>query len=341
MRESALRGRARVHAHPASAYATRGEISYDTTTRSAIRDEHAEREIATAAHAIACAQAREIAASQHRRIGPSMTQELSGRVAIVTGGASGLGRATVELFVEEGARVVIADVDEQAGKELAGRLGGSAVFQKTDVSQPDQVQALVDLAVSRFGALHVMFNNAGISGARGGGFLEADLEDFERVMAVNLFGVMVGAQRAARQMVAQGGGGSIINTSSIGALLPGGGVMPYRTSKAAVVLFSKALAVELGEHGIRVNCLAPGLIETPMTKYDMAAVRSRMQPLNRKGTPADVANAALYLASDRSAQVTGLVLTVDGGTSVGPPSRPIREAAFGRGGGGGGGGDTR
>lgn len=261
-----------------------------------------------------------------------MTQELSGRVAVVTGGASGIGRATVELFAREGARVVIADVDEEAGRQLAAGLGEHAVFQRTDVSNAGEVQAAVDLAVERFGGLHVMCNNAGISGSRRGGFLEADLADFERVMAVNLFGVMIGSQRAARQMVKQGGGGSIINTSSIAALQPGGGVMPYRASKAGVVLFSQSLAVELGEHGIRVNCIAPGLIETPMTKYDMEAVIRRMQPLQRKGTPADVANAALYLASDRSAQVTGLVLPVDGGTSVGPPSRPLREAAAGRGG---------
>jgi len=256
-----------------------------------------------------------------------MSDELSGKVAIVTGGASGIGRATAGLFVEEGASVVVADVDVERGEEVAGSLGDAAVFQRTDVSDPDDVQALVDLAALRFGGLHVMFNNAGVPGATHGRFLDDDLEDFGRVMDVNLFGVMVGSQRAARHM-ARHGGGSIINTTSIAALRPGGGVMTYRASKAGVILFSQSLAIDLGEYGIRVNCIAPGLILTGMTTYDMEPVIRRMQPLKRKGMPADVANAALYLASERSAQVTGMVLPVDGGTSVGPPpSRPLQKAA--------------
>jgi NAD(P)-dependent dehydrogenase (short-subunit alcohol dehydrogenase family) len=253
-----------------------------------------------------------------------MARELSGKVAIVTGGASGIGRATVELFVEEGARVVVADVDSERGEELAAGLGEAAVFERTDVARADQVQELVDHAVARFGGLHVMFNNAGISGGSRGSFLDDDLKDFERVMAVNLFGVMVGSQRAARHMV-RSGGGSIINTASIAALRPGGGVMTYRASKAGVVLFSQSLAIDLGRYGVRVNCIAPGLIPTGMTSYDLEPVVRRMQPLRRRGLPADVANAALYLASERSAQVTGTVLPVDGGTSVGAPARPREE----------------
>jgi NAD(P)-dependent dehydrogenase (short-subunit alcohol dehydrogenase family) len=249
-----------------------------------------------------------------------MGRELSGKVAIVTGGASGIGRATAELFVEEGARVVVADVDVERGEDVAARLGEGAVFQRTDVARAEQVQQLVDLAVERFGGLHVMFNNAGIPGGHGR-FLDDDLGDFERVMAVNLFGVMVGSQRAARHMV-KSGGGSIINTTSIAALRPGGGVMTYRASKAGVIVFSQSLAIDLGPHGVRVNCIAPGLIPTGITNYDMEPVIRRMQPLRRKGMPTDVANAALYLASDRSAQVTGAVLPVDGGTSVGAPARP-------------------
>jgi len=250
-----------------------------------------------------------------------MGDELSGKVAIVTGGASGIGRATAELFVEEGAKVVIADVDEERGGDVAAKLGAAAVFERTDVSQPDAIQALVDFAVAHFGGLHVMFNNAGISGANRGRFLDDDFRDFERVMAVNLLGVMVGSQRAARHMVDHGGG-SIINTTSIAALMPGGGVMTYRASKAGVIAFSKSIAIDLGEYRIRVNCIAPGLIPTGMTTYEMEPVIRRMQPLQRKGLPADVADAALYLASDRSAQVTGMVLPVDGGTSVGAPARP-------------------
>lgn len=252
-----------------------------------------------------------------------MGHELSGKVVVVTGGAGGIGRATAELFVEEGARVVIGDVDAERGEELARKLGEAAVFKRADVARANEVQALVDLALARFGALHVMFNNAG-TGSKIRPFLEDDLMDFQRVTAVNLFGVMVGTQRAARHM-AKHGGGSIINTSSIAALRPGGGVMIYRASKAGVIQFSKSIAIELGRFGIRVNCIAPGLIPTAITNYDMIPVRRRMQPLNREGMPVDVANAALYLASDRSAQVTGMVLPVDGGASVGPPARPVEE----------------
>jgi NAD(P)-dependent dehydrogenase (short-subunit alcohol dehydrogenase family) len=139
-------------------------------------------------------------------------------------------------------------------------------------------------------------------------------------MAVNVFGVMVGTQRAARHM-AKHGGGSIINTTSTAGIKPGRGVMIYQASKAAVVHVSKSLALDLAEHGIRVNCIAPGHIPTGMTKYDMAEVIRRNQPLQRQGMPIDVAYAALYLASERSAQVTGLVLPVDGGTTVGSPVR--------------------
>jgi NAD(P)-dependent dehydrogenase (short-subunit alcohol dehydrogenase family) len=252
-----------------------------------------------------------------------MSHELSGKIAIVTGGAGGIGRATAELFVEEGARVVIADVDAERGEDLAAKLGEASVFKRTDVSRADEVQELVDLAVAHFGGLHVMFNNAG-TGSKIGSFLDDDLQDFQRVMAVNLFGVMIGSQRAARHM-AKHGGGSIVNTTSIAALRPGGGVLSYRASKAGVILFSQSIAIELGGYGIRVNCIAPGLIPTGITNYDMTPVRSRMQPLNREGMPVDVANAAVYLASDRSAQVTGMVLPVDGGASVGPPARPPSE----------------
>lgn len=249
-----------------------------------------------------------------------MPHELSGKVAIVTGGASGIGRATAELFVEEGARVVIADVDVERGEDVAAKLGEAAVFKRTDVANADEIQDLVDHTVARFAGLHVMFNNAGIPGSTGGRFLDDDLRDFGRVMAVNLFGVMVGSQRAARHM-ASSGGGSIINTASIAALKPGGGVMTYRASKAGVIVFSQSLAIDLGPRGVRVNCIAPGLIPTAITSYDMDSVVRRIQPLDRQGMPADVANAALYLASERSAQVTGIVLPVDGGTSVGAPAR--------------------
>ena len=252
-----------------------------------------------------------------------MGRELSGRVAIVTGGATGLGRATVERFVEEGAAVVVADVDATRGEALAQQLGGSAAFKHTDVADADEVQALVDFAVARFGGLHVVFNNAGIAEPIGG-FLDADLKNFQRMMAVNLFGVMVCSQRAARHM-AKHGGGAIINNSSIGGISAGGGVMTYRAAKAAVIHFSKCTAIELAPYAIRVNCIAPGHIATEMTPYDMSKVVRLTQPLQRQGTPRDVANAALWLASEQSAQLTGVVIPVDGGTTTGAPVTLMRE----------------
>src|SRR5215510_11908442 len=189
-----------------------------------------------------------------------MGQELAGRVAIVTGGAGGIGRATVERFVEEGARVVIADVDAAGGEAVAAGLGEAAAFKRTDVASTDDVQALVDFAVGRFGGLHVMFNNAGIGGSFKR-FLDDDLSDFDRVIAVNLRAVMVGSQRAARHMAGHGGG-VIVNTTSIGGINAGPGVMTYRATKAAVIHFTRSIAIELAQHSIRVNCIAPAHIPT-------------------------------------------------------------------------------
>jgi NAD(P)-dependent dehydrogenase (short-subunit alcohol dehydrogenase family) len=253
-----------------------------------------------------------------------MGQELAGKVAIVTGGAGGLGRATVELFVEEGARVVIADVDTEGGKALATELGPAVAFQRTDVVDADEIQRAVDFAVGELGGLHIMVNNAGIGGSHKR-FLDDDFEDFERTMAVNIFGVLVGSQRAARHMV-EHGGGVITNITSIGGINAGPGVMAYRASKAAVIHLSRSIAIELARRGIRVNCIAPAHIPTAMNAtFDQEAIVQAMQPLPRLGSPRDVAEAVLYLSSDRAAQVTGIVLPIDGGTTAGPPHRPTKE----------------
>jgi NAD(P)-dependent dehydrogenase (short-subunit alcohol dehydrogenase family) len=267
-----------------------------------------------------------------------VVSELAGKVAIVTGGASGIGRATVERFVAEGARVVIADVEDDRGEELAAALGPEALFVRTDVSDPDQVGALVAAAVEKFGGLHVMVNNAGVSGTMHRRFLDDDLADFHRVMAVNVLGVMAGTRDAARHM-ASSGGGSIINLTSIGGIQAGGGVMTYRASKAAVIQFTKSAAIELAYYEIRVNAIAPGNIPTPLLKTSAtgmdpaelaryeAGIRQTMRddrPLKREGTPGDIAEAALYFAGDRSRYVTGTVLPVDGGTVAGKVIRSKR-----------------
>ena len=263
-----------------------------------------------------------------------MVDELAGKVAIVTGGASGIGRGTVERFVAEGARVVIADIEEDRGEALAAELGADALFQRTDVSDPEQVGTLVAATVEKFGGLHVMVNNAGVSSTMHPRFLDDDLADFHRVMSVNVLGVMAGTRDAARHMAAHGGG-SIINMTSIGGIQAGGGEMTYRASKAAVIQFTKSAAIELAYYEIRVNAIAPGNIPTPLLattvkmnpeelERNEAAIRETMRadrPLKREGTPADIAEAALYFASDRSRYVTGTVLPVDGGTVAGKAIR--------------------
>ncbi len=262
-----------------------------------------------------------------------MAQELAGKVAVITGGASGIGRATVELFVAEGAKVVVADVNEVQGQELVAQLGPATVFRKTDVSSVDDVKALVDFAVEQFGGLHIMFNNAGISGAMNARFLDDDLKDFSKVIGVNLLGVMAGVRYAGEQMRRQGGG-VIINNASIAGVLAGQALMCYRASKAAVIQFSKSVAIDLAEYNIRVICLAPGHIRTPLTSFappgSTPEVEARVkkavgaafdvnQPLKRQGRPEDVAQTVLFMASDRSAQITGVVLPIDGGITAGDP----------------------
>ena len=260
-----------------------------------------------------------------------MTDELAGKAAIVTGGASGLGEGLARRFAAEGAKVLIADVDRDGGAALAADIGANAQFVEADVSDMDQVSDLVTTAVDRFGGLHVMVNNAGVSGTMHFRLLDDDLADFHKVMSVNLLAVMAGTRDAARHMK-DNGGGSIINVTSIGGILAGGGVMTYRASKAAVIQFTKSAAIELAHYEIRVNAIAPGNIRTGIVRKSAtgedlekleefeARIREQMRndrPLKREGTVEDVAEAALYFATDRSRYVTGTVLPVDGGTVAG------------------------
>jgi NAD(P)-dependent dehydrogenase (short-subunit alcohol dehydrogenase family) len=273
-----------------------------------------------------------------------VSNELAGKVAIVTGGASGIGRGTVERFLAEGAKVVIADVQRELGEALAADAGGDAIFHYTDVGEQAQVGQVVNVAVEKFGGLHVMVNNAGRSSPMKKGLFHDDFAEFDSVMRINLLGVMAGTRDAARHM-ADHGGGSIINISSIGGVLAGGGVTTYRASKAAVIHFSKSAAIELAQYEVRVNCIAPGNIPTPLlqtaasdedraglAKFE-ARIRQQMRddrPLKREGTAEDVAEAVLYYAGDRSRYVTGTVLPVDGGTVAGkvmPPRRPKPESS--------------
>ena len=263
-----------------------------------------------------------------------MSSELAGKVAVVTGGASGLGLGMVETFLAEGARVVIADVNLEAGAEVAARLGEEAAFRHTDVADPGDVTGLVRFAMERFDGLHVMVNNAAIPGPMFPGLLATEFDAFDRIMRVNLLGVMAGTQQAARQMAATGGG-SIINLSSIAGLQATAGPVMYAASKAAIVMFTKCAAIDLGEHAVRVNCIAPAHIETSIlskllddlpqeerekTLKNIRAGMQLRQPLQRQGMAKDVAEAAVFFASDRSCYVTGTVLSVDGGAAAGAPS---------------------
>jgi NAD(P)-dependent dehydrogenase (short-subunit alcohol dehydrogenase family) len=264
-----------------------------------------------------------------------MANELQDKVAIVTGGASGIGAGIAERFAAEGAQVVIADLNQERGEALADKLGAGVCFKKTDTSNAEQVAALVDHAVKTFGGLHVMVNNAGVSGARHPTLLADDFADFHRVLGVNLLGVMMGTRDAARYM-SQHGGGSVINITSIGGMNPGPSLWAYNSSKAAVIHFTRSAAIELGGYGVRANCIAPGNIETPIMAETMAGhlppeekaavlknIRAFLisrQPLQLQGMPEDTAQAALFFASDRSRYITATVMPVDGGLVAGSPA---------------------
>ena len=249
---------------------------------------------------------------------------MQGRVAVVTGGASGIGEATVRRFVQEGALVVVADLQRGPGEALVAELGDSTLFAATDVTSEADVAAAVDLAVSRFGRLDVMFNNAGIIGAVGP-VAETSIESWDRTVAVLMRGVFLGMKHAARVMVPQRAG-SIISTSSTAGLMGGLGPHCYTACKHAVIGLTKSVASELSRKGIRVNAISPGSTVSPMTADFVAGdhtalgateqALASMSPLGIAGLPIDIANAALYLACDESRNVTGQTIVVDGGQTT-------------------------
>ncbi len=261
-----------------------------------------------------------------------MAGELAGKVAIVTGGTMGIGAGIAELFAEEGAKVVIAGRSEAEGEAVAAKLGGTVRFRRADVSSRADVQALVDYTLAEFGALDAIVNNAAITGAFHNRFLDDDMNDFDEVLHINLAGVMLCSQIAGRHMAARRSG-SIVNISSIGAAIPGFALVTYRAAKAGVENFSRSLAIDLGEYGVRVNAIEPGHIPTRLNDFAahpgltpeqhaeltviIDTIYNADQPLKRRGSPRDLANAALFFASDRSTYVTGQVIAIDGGVTAG------------------------
>jgi len=254
--------------------------------------------------------------------------ELDGRVAIITGGASGIGAATVRLFVESGARVVIGDLQSDLGDALARELSPSVIFQKTDVSKEDDVLTLVSRAETAFGRLDSIFNNAGFGGALGG-IAETPVEEWDLTFDVLVRGVFLGMKHAAPLLRRQGG--SIISTASDAAFIGGYSPHAYAAAKAAVIQLTKSVSLELAEDRVRVNCICPGFIATPLALNTVGKPASAMedrkswlvqaQPIERPGEPRDIAEMALFLASDRSGFVTGQAFAVDGGFSAGRPWR--------------------
>lgn len=245
-----------------------------------------------------------------------MPSTLDGKAALITGAASGIGRAIAIRFAEAGADVVVADVQREPreGGKPTDELLADAVFVETDVSEVADLRAAVETAVESFGGLDVMVNNAGIF--PGSQPIETVTEeDYDRLIDINLKGVYFGSKIAAEAMRERGEGGSIINLSSIAGLIGYDEAAAYCASKGGVTNLTRELAVELGDDGIRVNAINPGVIETAMTTDDAPIVGTMDEqiPLHRDGQPEDVAGAALFLASDDSAYVTGHNLVVDGG----------------------------
>ncbi|CAA9532278.1 MAG: 3-oxoacyl-[acyl-carrier protein] reductase [uncultured Sphingosinicella sp.] len=251
---------------------------------------------------------------------------LKEKVAIVTGAASGIGRATARLFASEGAHVVAADLNQPESAD-------NIVGVRCDAGNEDDVQHLIRSAVARFGGLDIVFANAGVSGGLAGLF-DQSVEDWQQILQVNLIGPFLAIKHAA-PIIKERGGGSIICTASVAGLRSGAGGPAYSASKAGVISLVRTAAQQLATANVRVNAICPGLIETGMTQpiYDRARERGveeklgHLNPLRRGGEPHEIANAALFLASDESSYVNGHALVVDGGLSS---SHPINRQDYGR-----------
>ena len=249
-----------------------------------------------------------------------MPGKLVGKVALVTGGASGIGRATALAFARESAKLIIADMNEDGGHQTVHMIteqGGEATFVRTDVSRAVEVQALISQAVATYGRLDCAHNNAGISG--GGHALTAEYAEdtWHQVIAINLTGVWLCMKYEIPQMLQQGSG-AIVNTASVAGLIGGRGLAAYVASKHGVVGLSKTAALEYAQQGIRVNCVCPGVIQTPMTARGLSDPERRAriiatEPIGRVGTPEEIAEAVVWLCSEAASFVTGHTMTVDGG----------------------------
>ncbi len=250
-----------------------------------------------------------------------MVDRLKGKVAIVTGAGSGIGRASAILFAREGAKVVVADYDEKGGKgtaNLIAKAKGKAVFVKADVSKDSDAKAIVAAAVRSFGKLNILYNNAGI--VRWGNAVECTEADWNRVIDINLKGAWLCSKYAIPEMI-KAGGGSIVNTASIAGCVAFAKIAAYCASKGGLIELTKSMALDFAPQKIRVNAVCPGVIKTGMTKgilNDKKTMAGMLQAtvIGRLGEPEDIAYAALYLASDESSFVTGTTIVADGGWTV-------------------------
>lgn len=254
-----------------------------------------------------------------------MTAELKSKVAIVTGGTSGIGRDTSVLFAKAGAKVVVAGRREAEGKETVDLIragGGDGMFVKADVSKAADVQALIQKTVGKFGRVDVAFNNAGIEG-NWIPIAEQSEEDWDRVIDINLKGTWLCLKYEIQQMLKQGGGGAIVNMSSVAGLMGNAGSATYCASKHGVMGLTKAAALETARSGIRINAVCPAVIETPMAERAFADPATNkfvlgLHPLGRFGKPMEIAEAVLWMCSDRASFMTGHSIVLDGGFLAGP-----------------------